>query len=600
MTSTSVEARRDEFWQTLTAMGFDAVEACSGTYSGVYLDSCVFERGIYHMKAAELILQFLLMHLDETRFKREFFDCWPIGDPRQARDFRTHVFKWLDELRRGILEKGEEIGQWPTEVPVRRSFVDECKGIRFEEVLWTLCRIVAQKLLRKGGVWAKHIKHPLIEMSATSKEENEAIVKASDACRARYARLTRDRIQAQKTWQQTEDILKEQITKANEKQQLTREEFRICRKRLGNEVDPATVPDVESSAADVGQMLDLLASEARRLWSGSFGWIEKHSDVVAAVEAVVEKRANSVRLEGKKHLRLVPPPQMADQWTQWLAERQATPFRTAGVDLHVLAQMATASVAALRRGIAVPADSSPVLKINKDIEDSNQPAPQLQMADESGVEKIQHLDDIVGQQETRIARLKRIRAQLVDQRSVIGQHISKSFPDKNTRVTDNIKQLTSIISTSAQQTKDNEQRTPVNSPHTIEATDREEVVVNEMTERVHQLADVWEELVTGEEYSENIIDAALNGTVIQATPFSAGTGSRGVGMSFMSDYHTKTPLSMLAGGMATLSCTRKRPLDTSDLEGLPTPKRRDFGKDTSAANVDDMLLDDEEPDFLVE
>ncbi|KAJ2794800.1 hypothetical protein H4R20_006108, partial [Coemansia guatemalensis] len=102
-------------------MGFDPIEACSGTYSGVDLDSRVFERGIYHMKAAELILQFLLTHLDGVRFKREFFDCWPIGDPRQARDFRTHAFKWLDELRRGSAEKGDEVGQWPTEVPVRRS-----------------------------------------------------------------------------------------------------------------------------------------------------------------------------------------------------------------------------------------------------------------------------------------------------------------------------------------------------------------------------------------------------------------------------------------------------------------------------------------------
>ncbi|PIA15488.1 hypothetical protein COEREDRAFT_93279 [Coemansia reversa NRRL 1564] len=262
--------------------------------------------------------------------------------------------------------------------------------------------------------------------------------------------------------------------------------------------------------------------------------------------------------------------------------------------------MATASVAALRRGIAVPADSSPALKINSGTEDSNQPVPQLQMAEKSGVEKIQHLDEIVGQQETRIARLKRIRAQLVDQHSVIGQHISKTFPDKNTRFTDNIKRLTSIISSSAQRTKDNEQHTSSDASHTIELADREEVVVDEMTERVHQLADVWEELVTGEEYSENIIDAALNGTVAQATPFSTGTGTSGVGMSFMSDYHTKTPLSLLAGGMATLSCARKRPLDTSNLDGMRTPKRRDLGKDLSAANVDDMLLDDEEPDFLVE
>ncbi|KAJ2795593.1 hypothetical protein H4R20_005828, partial [Coemansia guatemalensis] len=468
-------------------------------------------------------------------------------------------------------------------------------------VLWTLGTIVAQKLLRKGGPWAKYLKHPLIQITGIdTKEDNEAIVKASDACRARYARRTRDRLQAQKAWQQTEEILKQEISRANEKQQSTREEFRICRKRLGNEVDPATVPDVDSSAEEVGQMLDGLAAEARRLWSGSAGWVEQHADVVAAVEAVVEKRANSVRLEGKKHLRLAPPPQMADQWTQWLAERQATPFRTAGVDLHILAQMAAASVAALRRSITAPAGSSPVLDINQTTGNSSQPAPLSQIAAEDGVEQMHHLDDAIEQQETRIARLKRIRAQLADQRSAIGQHISETLPDKDTRSTDNIKQLTSIITSSARQTDDDKQKTPAGAPHTIEATDREETVVDGMTERVQQLAGVWDELVTGEEYSEHIIDAALNGTVAQPTPFSTGTGSRGVGMSFMSDYHTSTPLSRLTGGMATLSCARKRPLDAGDLEGMRTPKRRDLGKSLSAASADDMLLDDEEPDFLVD
>ncbi|KAJ1746599.1 hypothetical protein LPJ69_006438, partial [Coemansia sp. RSA 1752] len=100
MADPTIDTQRNEFWQTLLAMGFDPTTAASGTYSGIVLDARVFEHGVYHMKAFELILHFLFSHLDSTRFKREFFDSWPIGDARQAREFRSHAFKWLDELRR--------------------------------------------------------------------------------------------------------------------------------------------------------------------------------------------------------------------------------------------------------------------------------------------------------------------------------------------------------------------------------------------------------------------------------------------------------------------------------------------------------------------
>ncbi|KAJ2793823.1 hypothetical protein H4S07_006936, partial [Coemansia furcata] len=62
--------QRQEFWQTLLAMGFQRQAACTGAYSGVELDWRVFERGIYHTKAAELIMHFLLGRLDAVRVRR--------------------------------------------------------------------------------------------------------------------------------------------------------------------------------------------------------------------------------------------------------------------------------------------------------------------------------------------------------------------------------------------------------------------------------------------------------------------------------------------------------------------------------------------------
>ncbi|ORX67286.1 hypothetical protein DL89DRAFT_56028 [Linderina pennispora] len=143
-------ARRAEFWQVLLCMGFDPSAACTGAYSGLALEPTVFENGIYHTKAAEVILHFLFTQLDAGRFRREFFDCWPVCDPRQSRDFRSHSFKWLEEFKK-------DTANWPADVPVRRSYVDECRGVRFEEMLWTLAKHTALHLLH--GPWRPALKH---------------------------------------------------------------------------------------------------------------------------------------------------------------------------------------------------------------------------------------------------------------------------------------------------------------------------------------------------------------------------------------------------------------------------------------------------------
>ncbi|KAJ2128240.1 hypothetical protein IW136_006162, partial [Coemansia sp. RSA 678] len=261
MADPTIDAQRNEFWQTLLAMGFDPTAAASGTYSGIVLDARVFEHGVYHMKAFELILHFLFSHLDSTRFKREFFDSWPIGDARQAREFRSHAFKWLDELRR---ESAEHDGMWPLDVPVRKSFVDESKGIRLEQVLWTLAAYVARVLLKRGGVWAKHIKHPLIESEAVQGN----VARALTSSRARYARRTRDRQQAQHVWQRTEQELGRQITSADNKRHQAHQEFRMCRKRINSDVPNIdSVPDVDATSAEIEQALDNVASSAFELWA---------------------------------------------------------------------------------------------------------------------------------------------------------------------------------------------------------------------------------------------------------------------------------------------------------------------------------------------
>ncbi|KAJ2160749.1 hypothetical protein GGF46_001995 [Coemansia sp. RSA 552] len=571
----AAEARRERLWQTLRAMGFDPPAACTGAYSGVVLDSRVFERGVYHMKAAELILHFLFAHLDPGRFKREFFDSWPIGDPRQARDFRAHSFRWLDELRRQSMER--EDGEWPVDVPVRRSFVDECKGPRFEEVLWTLTVLVTHRLLRRNGGWDKHLKHPLRTVMRQRAMGGE-LAQALSSCRARYARRTRDRLRAQAVWKQTEASLGQKVDGLRGEAQQAFEEFRICRKRMGAEVaDPDSVPDVDASAEEVGQALARLVDEAAGLWRGSAGWIEENEQLIDTVDAVVDQRANSVRLEGKRHVRLAPSSQMADQWARWLAARKATPFHGSSVNLQVLARMAASCVGALRRGITASGEDQGPVALDLDHDISDRP-PSLPDASE----RVAMLDQELEQQEARIARLQRMRARLLEQRSAVGDIIAGQRGDSAEAAT---ARLAGIVRGAVASSRPASSQLPSSRPPMA------------ATERVHQLAGAWDDLVVVEDYPQHTLDsAALRGGAgvdPLGTPYS-------LGFSFLSDH--STPARSTLVGSVRASRLAKRPRCGDGDEQLRTAKRREVGvrrMDVDGPG-DDTFLGSEVPDFLVD
>ncbi|KAJ2757438.1 hypothetical protein GGH94_001522 [Coemansia aciculifera] len=409
------DRRRQEFWQTLLAMGFQGQAACTGAYSGVELDWRVFERGIYHTKAAELTLHFLLGRVDATRVRREFFDCWPIGSPQQAREFRAKAFRWLDEIRH---EPG-----WPADVPVRRSYVDECRGVRFEAVLWALAFVAAHAQLRGLG-------RPLAELTAAERSTGqlstgagaEAVRLALGRSRARYGRCTRDRCQAVGQWRLAEDALRRQIAAADDGREKAHAQYRSCRKRLAAACPTAEVPDVDASAADVERRLAALVAQAERLWGGSAGWVEQQLGTVDTVDSVIECRANSVRLDARRDVRLAPAPAMADAWAKWLAKGES-PFKAADVSLHAVAQMASACVGVLRRSVGSPGEPL-----------SLDGAGACELPVDAG--RMEELDLAIGAQDARLARLRRLRAQLAEQRASVAQIVRPVCSENGSEVVD--------------------------------------------------------------------------------------------------------------------------------------------------------------------
>ncbi|KAJ2906306.1 hypothetical protein GGI21_004061, partial [Coemansia aciculifera] len=161
---------------------------------------------------------------------------------------------------------------------------------------------------------------------------------------------------------------------------------------------------------------------AKRLWAASAEWVEQHREAVEVVDTVADRRANAVRLDARRgDVRLAPP--MADAWAQWLAAGQGDPpFRGADVSLHAVAQMAKACVGALRRALG----STDALALTGDDVAGDRALDCVN-------ERVRLLDAAIGAQDVRLARLRRLRKQLADQKAQTAP-AAEHVPENNSAV----------------------------------------------------------------------------------------------------------------------------------------------------------------------
>ncbi|KAJ1818718.1 hypothetical protein LPJ75_001369 [Coemansia sp. RSA 2598] len=557
-----VASKRQEFWKTVLAMGFDPKESCTGSYSGVRLDAQVFETCIFHTKAAELLLHFLFKQLDAVRLRRDFFDCWPIGDPRQARDFRAHAFKWLDEMRRESVEAQD--GRWPPEIPVRRSFIDESRGLRFESILWTLARITAVTLLE--GPWRQHIKHPL----------GSADARVVRACRERYARRTRDRLLAQKQWAQTQSELLGAIELTRRRREKTHDAYRACRRQISR---IAQAPPVDASPEEVAQCLGAQAAEAAALWEGSAGWIEKNAELIGTVDAVLERRANGTRLDGRKHVRLAPPPQMAAQWSRWMEAERVRPFRGATVDLQAVARMAAACVGALRGALASQKDVEPRLSGDDSTADAGV-LPQVAV-------DLRDIEAALVEQQARIERLRRLRSHLTEQRAHVSKALRASLGDPLSQAED----LDLLAGAATAQVHEAE------LPAAAAARGRHSEPA--------RLALAWDDLLAaGGEQTPEDLGGRTPGTAYRPLS-SAGIapGLARLSLAQASDMLTPSRSPLLDSQTLALTQTQtqmqSRKRQHASVAQPTAASERSAKRRSITLELGDMLIDDDAPDFLV-
>ncbi|KAI9092454.1 HAUS augmin-like complex subunit 6 N-terminus-domain-containing protein [Phlyctochytrium arcticum] len=127
-------------WGNLLLLGFSP-----GGYPGVELHKDMFAGHIGASKAMTIVVYFLFQVIDPVVAKERFSSCWPVVDRIQGRDFRTVTFRWLEALKKE--------GRLPPDTSIRRSYLDECRGDRFERLVLALSNLALKAHLQHTCDW---------------------------------------------------------------------------------------------------------------------------------------------------------------------------------------------------------------------------------------------------------------------------------------------------------------------------------------------------------------------------------------------------------------------------------------------------------------
>ncbi|KAJ1918285.1 hypothetical protein H4219_002682 [Mycoemilia scoparia] len=260
-----------------------------------------------------------------------FCNCWPICEPRQSRDFRASTTKWLEQIRKDSIES--EKGRWPKTVPVRRSYLDECRGERFENIIWALGTMTAEHVL------ITELKQYLSEKpmlpNIYDDLDNDTLISLNALCsqiKANYSVMTERRELAKKKWIDIKGDMDELNNRLVKDIEDTDTEIRDMRKKNAT---AGAVLSQNATLEEVTDQRESLADDSRRLWKNTSGWIESNKYHVEMVDAAMSDKSNAVQLKGSKNVFVAPPQSMSSEWSNWFTREGLAPYQGTKPNLEV-------------------------------------------------------------------------------------------------------------------------------------------------------------------------------------------------------------------------------------------------------------------------
>ncbi|PVU89220.1 hypothetical protein BB561_005483 [Smittium simulii] len=330
----SAELMRKLFYQTIIALGFHRKNQFVGVYTGINIDQNVFYTGKEHNRAAELLIHFLLDIVDTKRCKQVFFGLFPVCDTRQAREFRTAAFKWMDELKR---ESSTAKTIWPKWSQVRRSFFDECIGYRFENMMWGLCVSAACKYL----LYASRVSTLDSCNTLGSLKDNLFFILGLTDDDSQIKKINSDKLYIYKAYSSSNDDRKRALTAVNKeliyiearKQRIQKHRTFTEKKIIAIMSKLASSCGISlshtSTLAQIQQQLDIHIRKIKYLVFDLAEWVQSQSDSTNSINfilGVLNQDNKNFILDAKKDLPLPFLENKHNEWTMWLQSENTQPY----------------------------------------------------------------------------------------------------------------------------------------------------------------------------------------------------------------------------------------------------------------------------------
>ncbi|TPX69819.1 hypothetical protein SpCBS45565_g02218 [Spizellomyces sp. 'palustris'] len=237
-------------------------------------------------KAMEVVLRFLFGTLDPVLSKERFAKCWPIVDRGQGREFRNVVVKWLELLKKE--------GHIPSDILVRRSYFDECRGERFERVLLALSHYVLKVSFERSCGSNQNV-----FLSRPQGGKRDSLIEGlrTKALKVRITAVAHDFLAEEKTRTDLQKHWKsyaEQLT--NDYQDL------VCRKKDAHSTRSRLQEELENAfgSSKLEDALSQRADTADRIsagWTTIMNWMEENRRNMDMTEDILKRHTSDCVLE---------------------------------------------------------------------------------------------------------------------------------------------------------------------------------------------------------------------------------------------------------------------------------------------------------------
>ncbi|ORY02982.1 hypothetical protein K493DRAFT_297630 [Basidiobolus meristosporus CBS 931.73] len=300
-------------------------------------------------KVTEKVLWFLFDKLDREETRKRFKESWPVEDRKQARDFRNVAFKWLEQLKKdGLICVG---------YPVRRSYLDEGRGERFENILFSLSNHILRTVMEKDAKLRPKSKSALGSSTNISISNLAPSVSSinSDALRRlgtdtlkktlkhhikkqidTFLSNAQERVKIQEHWSENSRSLTASFEEiVTEQEELNKLKLRLSQK------DIQPVLSIESPLAKSEKVR---VQQARDSWEKSIGWIEENYKQMESINNMLTNFESKPRLEGSLSAFNLPTPvfQLLEEDVRNLNpyfQNNVNPFKDRRLDLIAMMKL---------------------------------------------------------------------------------------------------------------------------------------------------------------------------------------------------------------------------------------------------------------------